>query len=430
MVLPLLTCLSLLIVAARVRAQPEAAPTEPATPTPEPNADDEAKRQNTPTTLTPPEAAPAPAGATATANGAVAPKVGAVPDLGMTNATSDPAASEPQTDADDGGDAYPRLEAGARLLVGAERRKTHPTSEQVEADSRQPFFLQQARVKLRAEMSKRVRLSFSADLDGKPAIRSAFAQFRFKRALQLRVGRFKRPFSRLELTSVGQLPFRERGLFNRTLIEDAGWGDRALGAMALGKLKGPRLRYALALTNSAPSVDVQRFAQLRGADVIGRLEWSPIKPLTFALNGGHKVAEARIDGPNQQLNAFGGDIEWDDKHLTIMLDALAAQNPYPPTPPMEADRTPWAFTVVGYMAYAFDLGGDFDLQPVLVGDYADTDTEVSEDETLRVIAGINLRYRKSVRVMPQLAIIQPIGQRSARSQLAEELYQVVLSVEL
>lgn len=325
---------------------------------------------------------------------------------------------------------YPRFQVGARLIAGADWNTTHPTAEQNERDSRQPFFLKQARVKLRADLTDRIYLNFSADLEGEPPVRSAFMDVKFKRYLRVRVGRFKRPISRIELTSVGHLPFPDRGLFNAALIEGAGWGDRALGMMVHGKLKRPKLRYYAAVTNAAPTVDVNLFERLRGVDVLGRLEYRPIAPLTLAINGGHKTREARVSGPNLQLLAFGGDVRLRVGALEAVVEALAAENPYPPAPPQLADRRPWAFVALGYATYDWRLTSEAVLQPVVAGEWVDTDLDLAEDEALRVLIGVNLLWLSRLRIMPRIELVRPLGQVGARSYVSSETYALVLSLAI
>lgn len=327
-------------------------------------------------------------------------------------------------------DDYPQWLPSARLISGVEWTTSAPQEGQFEQDSRQAFFVDQARLKLKVRLSKDWSITLSGDLDADPPVRSAFVQYRVAPWLKLRGGRFKRPMSRVELTSVGRLPFSERGHFNSQLIERAGWGDRALGVMAHGKLKAPRLRYMAAVMSAAPVIDVPRLEQRRGLDALGRLALSPIKPLTFAINGGHKLVEARAGGPNLSLFAVGGDVQWKKRGLRIVLEAMAAQNPFPPTPPTNADaRTPWALNLMGIASYAIDLGGDLDLQPTVAADWVDTDLQVDEDTSLRVLVACNLRWRKTVRLMPQVALIRPLGAVGARSRVAQEVYRLAISVE-
>ena len=327
-------------------------------------------------------------------------------------------------------DAFPKFEVGARLIAGAEWITTHPSDEQEENDSRQPFFLKQARVKLRARLTDRIYMSFSADLEGKPPIRSAFLDAKFKRYLRLRVGRFKRPISRIELTSVGDLPFPDRGIFNASLIERAGWGDRALGLMVHGKVKRPKLRYYLALMNAAPTIDVDDLQRLRGVDLLARVEYRPLRSLSIGINGGHKTREARVDGPNLSMFGVGGDVKLALGDFTAVVEVLAAQNPFPPAPPLVADRSPWALVTMGYATYDLRLSNEATLQPVLATEWVDTDLDVSEDEALRMLAGVNLLWLEDLRIMPRVEIVRPLGSVGARSYVASETYSLVVSMAL
>lgn len=328
-------------------------------------------------------------------------------------------------------DEYPSFRFSGRLLTGAEYVETHPTEEQFAADSRQPFFLQHARVKVRMQLHERVRASFSANLDSEPGIRSAFVEVELHRAFEIRMGRFKRPMSRIELTSRNDLPFRERGIFNDLVLEDVGWGDRALGVRFSGKFKKPKLRYYVSAMNGSAWVDVRRVERLRGADFIGRLEYRPHDTFRFAVNGGHKLTETRVDGPNVRVSAFGGDAYLHVGEFRWVAESIAAQNTLPPAPPARGDRTPWAMNVISYATYDIDLPKKFELQPLVLVEWVDTDLDVAQDETLRVVAGLNLLWRKWFRLLPQVEVTRPLGSEvTARSQLKSEKYYLMLAVEI
>ena len=93
-------------------------------------------------------------------------------------------------------------------------------------------------------------------------------------------------------------------------------------------------------------------------------------------------------------------------------------------------RTPWAAVVMGYASYDIRLVESWVLQPTLVGEWVDTDTEFSKDETLRTVVGVNLLWGQHLRMLPQVEVERPLGDVGERSQLKLERYYLVVAVEL
>lgn len=342
---------------------------------------------------------------------------------GPQNAEAD-SADEPEP-------VYPTFDPEGRLIGGVERSLEHPRAVQVGEHNRQPFFLEQARIELDFEANKWLSGSFSAELSEDPVVRDAYVNARIKRWFQVQAGHFKRPMSRIELTGALRLPFRDRGIFNRALLNQAQWGKRALGLMLWGKVRKLDLEWSLAATNSGETIGKRRAERIRGADVLGRVEVEPVEWLAIAVNGGYKNTEPYLNGPNLSLLAAGGDVRIRAAGFRMVLDAIAAQNPRPPVPPDSRGRKPFALGLNGYATYDFDLGRRVVLQPVLAGEWVDTDLDLGEDETARGLGGLNvLLFDGAYRIMPQVEIVRPLGQVSARSQVKRETYYLMLSVEL
>lgn len=329
-----------------------------------------------------------------------------------------------------GSKSYPRLEASGRVIGGVEWFREHPEPGETAARIRQPFFLKQARIKLKVRLSKMFLLSMSANLNSEPPIRSAYLNVRLDRSLQFRFGRFKRPVSRLELTGIADLPIINRGLTNDELIENAGWGDRALGTMVHGKFKSPKVRYWIAVMNAAPSVGKKLVERLSGVDVLARLQWAPVSGLSLGLNGGHKFLETRIGGPRLHMNAVGADVLIRAGGLRILVETLLAQNPDSPAVEGETneDRTPWAQSATALVRYDWQASGAITVQPVVHIEWLDTDADYGEDESVRAVAGINILWNESLRLMPFVEVVRPVGTVSARSQLPYETYACALSL--
>lgn len=324
----------------------------------------------------------------------------------------------------------------ARVMTGFQLEDERPSVEQGGgATTDYDFFLSQARLGLEGEwddLSLDLSVNFadairprtsSAALRRPPYLRNAYLEYRVHRAFRVRAGRFKRPFSALERTSSGNLPFRGRGLGNGLILEDGQWGDRALGLMFRGRLPG-KVRWYLSATNPhwAPDGDLET----NGVDVIARLEWKPARVLELGLSAGHKL-EVR---PNRDIsgNALGFDATLEAGGLRVVLDAMLAQLTQEATGGADP---PLAYAAVLYATYQIPLGGDFALEPVLLGEYAEADAEFSRTEAIRAVVGVNLRVADRLRVMPQVELRRPIGTAADINPWSErERYYVMFIAKL
>jgi hypothetical protein len=315
----------------------------------------------------------------------------------------------------------------ARVMTGFEVARLHPENGQASVDETQPeLFLDQAVVEAEVLISKRISAELGFNL-GSANVRDAFINYRARDSLQFRVGRFKRPFSRLELRSRAKLPFRDRGLMNELVLTEDGFAGRALGAMIWGK-PTEQIRYSLAAANPAPIG-----SGIEGVDLIARIVYDPTPWLLLGLNAMHKWTERFANGPNLSLHAVGADARIEIERFSFSIEADAAQNPNPPavSGASASDRTPWALGVVAYADYAFKLTKKWSLGPVLVLEWMDTDTEYGKDERVRAVAGLSWNYRKNaLRVMPQVEIIRPAGAAAERGEVASETYYVLVSTDI
>ena len=268
------------------------------------------------------------------------------------------------------------------------------------------FFLRQARVDLRARLQKRLRLEVSVEFadaidpggtqpNDPPYLRDAALEVRILRGLRVLLGRFKRPFSSLELRGAGSLPIRGRGLLNGLVTEDNQWGDRATGMMLFGKFKSPKLRWALGVHNPDWSASLPA----RGVDVIGRVTVKLAPWLRAGLNGGHKYVELGND--KVHANAFGGDVRLQLGSFDVQLEATVADLPWDDHQGLGA---------LSLVTYDVPLTSEWTLQPVGFIEYADADSEYDQNESMRLVGGVNLLgYGQQLRIMPQVQLTQPVG---------------------
>ena len=327
----------------------------------------------------------------------------------------------------------PDFRLAARLMTGWELQSERPEpTEAAEESTEQQLFLRQARLKVIARMTEKLVVNLSAELadavrsktvggvdDEMPYLRNAYMNIRIKRAIQIRAGRFKRPFSRLENRSTGSIPFRGRGLSNDLIVKSAGWGDRSIGLMLWGRVREANLTWRAAVSN--PDWNSDNDLEDPGVDVIGRLVYSPCDALSIGISGGHKLRE-RV-GSNERLNtdAVGGDIRFRFGGLYTSLEAMVAQLP-------DEEGVPFAYGILGYANYHLVLSDDWTLQPTVFGEYADANAEYRQSEAIRAVFGVNLLWKEGLRIMPQVELVRPRGDHNPWWN-AKETYYLMLSAD-
>ncbi|MCA9653359.1 MAG: hypothetical protein KC501_25820 [Myxococcales bacterium] len=354
-------------------------------------------------------------------------------ELASDHAPSDPAdpaqdhsspAPPPQVDeAKDAKEKKLQWSLGARLMTGWEAKYRRPLPETGEAPGwEHEFFLQQARVKFRIDYTKRfaIRASVeladalkSPDFDRVSYLRNGYARIRFHDAARLHLGYFKRPFSRLELRSPGDLPFRGRGLANGRIIEDRNYGDRSVGAMLWGRIRPARLTYYLG--TFAPALRTQ------GVDLIGRVQADPWKWISLGASGGFKRV---VNGIGESVNVGSANADFRVKiaGLYLLGDLVLGQDYLVP-------EEPWSLGLVGYALYDVDLPKKLVLQPMALVEWADANIEVSQNDAIRSVFGVNLVWRKRFRVMPQVELVRPRGVID-NPWTNKDTYYVMLSLEI
>jgi hypothetical protein len=326
----------------------------------------------------------------------------------------------------------PSVELEARVISGFEVQRERPSGSQARPGENDfGFDVRQARVQLKSELD-RFRLELSLDLsdalssdvaggyDSPPFLRDASLEYRYSRALRLQVGRYKRPFSRIELESAADLPVIRRGLLNGLLVKDNQWGDRAVGAMLSGRLELAKLRWYLSLTNPSWSTSLQS----RGIDAIGRVQLSPVKGLSLGVDGGYKVLRLGSEGQWTHDFAAGGDVAWKIGNAHVLLEGHFGDLPF-------ETGTPKGFGVLAMVDYVLDLSESWALQPVLFAEVADANSQISQSESARLAFGINLLAEGGFRLLPQVALVRPLGRASQQNPwLESETYSLIFSLAL
>jgi hypothetical protein len=323
-----------------------------------------------------------------------------------------------------------------RIVAGYRLKIENPAADQPDdASTKHSLQLRQARVAMKGEFRKTLRVKVSADFAdflSTPAagdvLRDAWANVKVHKLFQVTVGEFKRPYSALELRGVSGLHLVSRGLFNSAGIEDLGWGDRAAGVMLWGKTKPKkpglhRVSWAVSVTNDAVSGGQDGF------DTHARLTYAPIKKLTFGATGALKAIE---DGDGEWRNAYGGDVDITFKHKGLIVGAEADYGQDWLYQESNGDQpNPGVLGVFGYASYDIELGEDWVLQPAATFEYADTNMLYGESESIRAVGNFNVRWTEHLVLRPQVEWVHPLPTVTAFNQFTEtQIYGLWLQVQI
>ena len=126
-------------------------------------------------------------------------------------------------------------------------------------------------------------------------LKDAYGRYEVRDAFRVQVGRFKKPFSRLKMSSSWELPVPVRGLLNRHAVggtSHGGFGGRDIGLMIFGRMKGlARLRYYVGAFGGDGLFEGRRESH---KDFVARLQVRPFKGLTKRLLIIHKAREVEL----------------------------------------------------------------------------------------------------------------------------------------
>jgi hypothetical protein len=343
---------------------------------------------------------------------------------------------------------------GARIhtLFTYTDRTTNPYMSRGERpDPSNSFAIDLARIDVTFDPGKRFDAKLQIDLQDlfsdnkkRAGIRDAWVRIKALKQLKVKVGQFKRPFSRLELRSRGALETIDRGLHNEWIIEELGYGDRDVGLQLegrFGKRKKFHVKYAAGVFNgsgkNAPEVDPN------GAkDVAARVELGFPVGLSLGLNGSFKFMD---QWEYVELPDFGwmtgADARFRWKGLRIYAEGLFGlnHNPclyslYPDVCEVlpESSDIPYSWSVMGMVSYKFEIwdGWDLDLQPVVKAEMLVPDDSVADGRIVSVSPGINLFIQDWVRVMVHGEFIRPGAGVSDVMWLSENRFMTQVAFDL
>jgi len=168
-------------------------------------------------------------------------------------------------------------------------------------------------------------------------------------------------------------------------------------------IRSADLAWYVSLSN--PDWEWDRDLESQGVDLLARLVYSPTKWLSLGANGGHKVMKHPALDETNNYNAVGGDLRVKRGAIYLAAEVLAGQLP-------DEEGAPFALGITGYGSYDVALSEDYTLQPSVFLEYADANAELLTTEAIRTIAGLNLLWRDSIRLMPQVKLVRPLGRVS------------------
>ena len=280
------------------------------------------------------------------------------------------------------------------------------------------FLIRRARLTMEVSINDwikgKVQPDFSTGfgLENGIRLKDAYIDFVFSEPFRIRMGQFKRPFDRFELTSSTQILVIERTGAVRgadscsgvgsvcsysRLTEKLGFADRDVGLMIGGKIG--HWVWSTSVTNGQIFEDLVTFSgPIDTTDVFsdgksfgGRLEYRGSN-LIIGVNGAaHDYANpVQLDQVDYGLG-YGVDLDWGDYNgpgLHVKAGVTAGDN----WKNLDTTGKPSNFlTTQGILAYRWGLASSNRVESIeIVGraSYADPDSGVSDDEGMLLTPGI------------------------------------------
>ncbi len=257
-------------------------------------------------------------------------------------------------------------------------------------------------------------------------LRDAYVELAPFRWLEVQVGQFKRPFSRIELTSRRNLRTVNRGALNRWAVGRLGYGERDIGLGLSGRLwKAARLDYAVGVFNGRGAGMVESAGQ-GFKDFSARLDARPVDWLSLGLSFSLNTREdadlpylvdpaifAEVDDPVRYPGGYneidfrlehgwlvgtswmtGADAAVRAAGLRLLAEAVLGENWW-----FEGSPLTSAVTLVA--SYEFVLSDEWGLglEPVFRGELVLPRIAELDQRMWRAVVGVNLRLGEYVRLM-------------------------------
>lgn len=277
-----------------------------------------------------------------------------------------------------------------RLRLRGRLQPRYEVGEDGNGDWSNRFLLRRARVDGRWTPLDWLRLELEIDGSDGVDLKDAYARIEVHDLLRLTAGQFKKPFSRLKMTSPWDLLIPERGLLDAYAIrhtDHGGYGGRDLGLMASGVWKGPvKLRYYLGAFDGDGRLDGRDETH---RDYVARLQAQAFKGLVLAVHANHKLYY--LGEHTRTVNAFGADLRWTFRGFRLQLEGAFGDNP---------DAGPGHGLAGGHAiaSYRWKIADGWVLTPAAMGEIFDPDDQ-QDGYAWRIAAAANLDIGKHVRVV-------------------------------
>jgi len=270
------------------------------------------------------------------------------------------------------------------------------------------FLIRRARIEARGNLAEQVSFVIAPNYTtGQSGLTLAdayldvaFTKGETPSTLVLRVGQFKRPFGRYELTSSTNLPSLERGAYrglvpasSSDLAVGNGYEARDLGAGLYFTGLSDQLDVSVAVMNGALSPN---FVDLNGAkSFYARATYAITPKLSVGASFGDHDFQAidtlpTPDDTTQTRNTgFGLDAQWSapgEAGLYLMVDYVSGESA------VNSANTVWGIQAVAayHIRMASPTGFLYAIEPALRYDVAEPNNNLIDDQTTLITAGVNL----------------------------------------
>ena len=239
--------------------------------------------------------------------------------LALFDAWSPPAHAKPDV----------KSEVGRVTLNGYTQVQFQATNRSA-AKSRTTFKVRRGRLQLEAELKKTLslRIEFEATTAEVKA-RDLYLRYDIGSNLNLRAGQLKKPFSYGRLRPARRLRIIERPTHIR---EDfRGYLGRDVGLLAeWDPIKAVEL--SVGIFNGSGVGPEAGTDNNDAKDLVGRIEFEPLKDLTFGLNASSHTVVQPVQNPlpafaEERLAAYGADVSCDIGNLKLIAEGLYADKP-------------------------------------------------------------------------------------------------------
>jgi len=266
--------------------------------------------------------------------------------------------------------------------------------------------LNRARFDARWEVHEDLRLQLELEMTGGVKARDVYARYQFNRAFRITVGRFKKPFSKLRMTSRWDLLIPRRGIVDNHLIRRTmfgGFGRRNAGLMVSGRVgESVKLRYFVGMfdgdfLNTAffqdpddPGEDNTNYR-----DYVARVQARVIPGIVVGFNYNHKRAGVLLSAGDERrltFNMLGADVRFSAEGFRLQLEGVWGDNP-------SAVKGRKALGGHAIASYRLKLTENMQLVPAFMFEYLDPDDGVEDGEAMRLAGALNLLIGEHTRIV-------------------------------